>query len=100
MAKGKRLLTAKPRALHVRAWGALELDFRREFRRSRTAESVGIKIRAYCRRIPADLGETAQQRRFASELRRCQRVAAARISLGIVGAQGQWSIAQLWPYRP
>jgi hypothetical protein len=47
---------------------------------TRTGESVGIKIRAYCRRIPADLAETAQQRQFASELRRCQCAAAATIS--------------------
>jgi len=60
---------ARRRRDRLRGWGG----------RTRTGESVGIKIRAYCRRIRADLGETAQQRQFASELRHCQRAAATRI---------------------
>jgi hypothetical protein len=38
--------------------------------------------------ISGDLAEMAQQRRFALELRRCQRAAAARISRGV--SRGRW----------
>jgi hypothetical protein len=41
---------------------------------------LGSKSAGIAGGICADLGETAQQRGFASELRRCQRAAAARIS--------------------
>jgi hypothetical protein len=44
------------------------------------------------RGISADLAETAQQRQFAFEPRRCQRAAAARISAGIVGQKGRTSM--------
>jgi hypothetical protein len=37
--------------------------------RTRTGESIGIKIRAFRREISVDLAEMAQQRRFALELR-------------------------------
>src|SRR5580704_4838546 len=55
--------------------------------RTRTAESVGIKSARIAGGISADLAEMAQQRRFASELRRCQRAAATTILPGIVGAR-------------
>ena len=57
----------------LRGWGG----------RTRTAESVGIEVRRCCGGISADLAETAEQRRFAFELRRYQRAAAARIWPGV-----------------
>jgi hypothetical protein len=48
---------------------------------------LGLKSAGIAGGIFADLAKMAQQRRFAFELRRCQRAAAARISPGIVRAE-------------
>jgi hypothetical protein len=66
---GSSLARSAHRRNRLRGWGG----------RTRTAESVGIEVRPCCRGISADLAEMAQQRRFAFELRRYQRAAAARI---------------------
>jgi hypothetical protein len=49
---------------------------------------LGSKSAGIAGGICADLAEMAQQRQFASELRRCQRAAAARISLALWRRKG------------
>jgi len=48
---------------------------------------LGSKSAGIAGGISADLAEMAQLRRFAFELRRCQRAAAARISAGVAWAE-------------